>query len=77
MNVTERMIEAAEECVRRECDGNVARIREGLATEGEDVCVECDWPIEPARKAALPSAERCIDCQQHYERQFGKGHRGF
>lgn len=68
MRVTERMIEAAEEMVERECATSIALIRAGLAEEGEDVCVECDEPISAARKAALPSAERCIDCQKLYER---------
>ncbi|MDE1917652.1 MAG: TraR/DksA C4-type zinc finger protein [Sphingomonadales bacterium] len=68
MKVTEQMIEAAEAMVARERDCSIALIQAELAAEGEDVCVECDEPISAARKAALPSAERCIDCQKHYER---------
>lgn len=63
------MIEAAAEMVDRERDDEIARIQAGLAEEGEDFCIECDDPIEPARKAALPSAERCIPCQKQYERK--------
>ena len=70
MNITNRMIEAAEANVGRERDNQIARIRAGLAAEGEDICVECDEPIGAARKAALPSAERCIDCQTAYERKM-------
>lgn len=75
MRITERMIEAAEASVARECDQEIARIRAGLAEEGEVVCVDCDEPIGAARKAALPSADRCIDCQQAYERKY-RGSRG-
>jgi len=69
VRVTERMIEAAAEMVDRERDDEVARIRAGLAEDGEDICIECDDPIDAARKAALPSAERCIQCQEQHERK--------
>ena len=32
-------------------------------------CVECDKPIGIQRKAAVPWATRCVDCQSHYERK--------
>ena len=72
MKVSERMIEAVEAMVEQEREEEIARIRAELAEEGEDFCIDCDAPIGAARKAALPSAERCIDCQIHFER----GHRG-
>ncbi len=68
MNITNRMIEAAEANVARERDSQIARIRADRAAEGEDICIDCDEPISAARKAALPSAERCIDCQTIFER---------
>lgn len=68
MKVTDRMIEAAEATVQRETDEEIARIRAELAEEGEDFCIDCDDAIDPRRKAAMPSAERCIHCQQAYER---------
>lgn len=71
---TERMVQAAEANVRRECDAGIARIRAELQAEGEDLCVVCDEPIEAARKAALPSAERCISCQIDHERQTKREH---
>ncbi len=77
MNITERMIEAAEANVRAECDSQIARIRADLREEGEDICMDCDFPIEPARKAAMPSAERCVDCQQEHESQIERAARGF
>lgn len=68
MDIGNRQIEAAEAMVALEAEEQVARIRAGLAGPGEADCIACDEPIGAARKAALPSAERCIDCQSAYER---------
>ena len=67
MNFDERAIETSEATDRRLSEGAIARIRGALAAEGEDFCVECDEPIPAARRAALPSAERCIGCQTIFE----------
>ena len=69
MESTERQIEAAEAMVARERDQAVARIREGLCLKGDEFCIGCGEPIEPARRAALPSALRCIECQRAHERK--------
>lgn len=34
-------------------------------------CVGCRSPIEPARLKALPTADRCVFCQQIFERLRG------
>ena len=68
MDFGNRQIEAAEAMVAKEAEDQVARIRASLAEGGEDFCIVCDEPIGAARKAALPSADRCIDCQITYER---------
>jgi len=75
MKADERMIEAACQMVDRERDDEIARIRAELTEEGEDFCIECDDPIGEARKAALPSAERCIHCQEQYERKMRRAAR--
>ncbi|MCV4797044.1 TraR/DksA C4-type zinc finger protein, partial [Escherichia coli] len=31
------------------------------------VCEECDVPIPAARRAAYPSATRCVSCQSVFE----------
>ncbi|MFK3717698.1 TraR/DksA C4-type zinc finger protein, partial [Escherichia coli] len=31
------------------------------------VCEECDAPIPAARRAAYPSATRCVSCQSVFE----------
>lgn len=69
MRVSERMIEAAAEAVEKERDQEIARIQAELSEEGEDFCIDCDDLIGTARKAALPSAERCIHCQVLHERK--------
>ncbi len=73
MSTEERLIEAAEFTVAQARDEAIARIREGLAEEGEDDCIDCGRPIGEKRKAALPSAERCIGCQTSHERQMRRG----
>ena len=64
----ERSIETSELTQLKLSETAIARIRDGLAQEGEEVCVECDEPIPEARRRALPSAERCIACQTRHER---------
>lgn len=31
-------------------------------------CEDCPGEIEPARRAAMPSARRCIQCQEAFEK---------
>jgi phage/conjugal plasmid C-4 type zinc finger TraR family protein len=33
-----------------------------------DECIDCGDDIPPARKAAIPDAARCLDCQERHER---------
>ncbi|WP_405220517.1 TraR/DksA family transcriptional regulator [Lentisalinibacter sediminis] len=47
----------------REVEGALLRIARG--TWG--YCVDCGGEIEPDRLAVLPSAARCLRCQQHAE----------
>lgn len=41
------------------------RLRNGTmaAVESAEFCVECDEPIPPARREAIPGVQLCIDCQ--------------
>lgn len=68
MNFTERELEAAEAVVDKERAAHIARIRAGLAEEGEEDCIDCGRPIPEARRRVLPSAERCVPCQTKFER---------
>lgn len=68
MDLGERSIERAEEFERRQRDAAVARIQRNLAGLGEEFCIRCGERIEEARRMALPSAKRCVDCQGNIER---------
>ena len=70
MEATERQIEAAEAMVERERDDAIARIRGDLCLKGDEFCIDCGERIEPKRRAALPSAMRCIACQRAFERKY-------
>ena len=52
----------------RERDAGIAGVRAKVAGDGSDVC-SCGEPIDPARRAAMPSARLCIDCQHRLERE--------
>jgi phage/conjugal plasmid C-4 type zinc finger TraR family protein len=51
---------AAVEAARR----SAAKI---LAGNGTDFCTDCDSFISVERRKAMPSATRCIDCQEIHE----------
>ena len=51
---------------------NIALLIEDVASGTRAFSAPGLQPASPAIPAALPSAERCIDCQIHFER----GHRG-
>lgn len=63
----ERAIETAEMTARAMSDGAIARIRGSLAGEGAADCADCGEPIPAKRRAALPSARRCVGCQAVHE----------
>ena len=69
MNDTnERLLEAAGELEERRRDFEVKRIRQELTLHGDEFCRACGDPIGEARRAALPSATRCVECQATLER---------
>lgn len=65
----EREIEAGEQAEAGERAAVIARIRAGLDGEGAAECIDCGREIPAARRAALPSAERCVGCQSIHERK--------
>jgi RNA polymerase-binding transcription factor DksA len=69
INPGNRAIELAEQRAEQERDAAVSRSIAALSSAGTPDCVDCREPIDPARKAALPSAERCIHCQSRRERR--------
>jgi phage/conjugal plasmid C-4 type zinc finger TraR family protein len=68
METSERAIELAERFEAEERARKVAAISGSLTGAGEKYCKSCGDPIAQARRAALPSATRCVECQEHHER---------
>jgi RNA polymerase-binding transcription factor DksA len=71
--MTENQFEQAqmlEERVRLE---GIERSRRLLARKGNPDCIDCDIPIAKKRRAAVPNAERCAECQTIYERNRKHG----
>ncbi|MFV0642935.1 MAG: TraR/DksA C4-type zinc finger protein [Sphingomonadaceae bacterium] len=65
---SERQIEAgiaAEDAARAR---EIARIRAQMVLKGDEYCMDCGDEIGTERRAALPSAMRCIACQNIFER---------
>jgi phage/conjugal plasmid C-4 type zinc finger TraR family protein len=48
---------------------NVKNISRMLERKNPSIeCEDCEGDIEPKRREALPSARRCISCQESFER---------
>ena len=62
MRASKRDLELAEELVEREREAAIARASAELNQPGSKICRDCGGPIEPKRRAALPSARTCIEC---------------
>ncbi|MFZ1892312.1 MAG: TraR/DksA C4-type zinc finger protein [Formosimonas sp.] len=72
---TEKMYELSavlEQAVR---DEGLQQARAALQGVGCDECVDCGEDIATARKKAMPSATRCLDCQEQHERVIPHGDR--
>lgn len=52
----------------------IAQAQAALAGEGLDECEDCGLDIPDARRAALPSATRCVRCQTLHERRGAQHH---
>ncbi|HUO23687.1 MAG TPA: TraR/DksA C4-type zinc finger protein [Caulobacteraceae bacterium] len=46
----------------------VHQVVSALRCEGAEACADCADPIEPERRQAIPSAVRCLFCQEALER---------
>jgi phage/conjugal plasmid C-4 type zinc finger TraR family protein len=49
--------------IERERERALAKIKTTQQESGISNCLDCDIEIPKARKEAVPSAVRCIDCQ--------------
>lgn len=59
----------AEERMRGETEMRVKALRGrlGRPDEGRATCIDCGLEIPQARRLALPSCQRCVDCQDQVE----------
>jgi DnaK suppressor protein len=58
-----------ESTLLRQVQAALRRIHDGSF----GACVDCDWPINPKRLAAVPWALRCIECQQAVDSDAREG----
>lgn len=47
----------------------IAAVQAVVAGEGQAACEDCPDEIEAARRKAVPSARRCVACQEAAERR--------
>ena len=73
MQTSERQLEAAERSISLLTDTRVAQIRGALCLKGDEHCNDCGDRIDVRRRLALPSAQRCIECQTKFEEGVGRG----
>lgn len=64
MDEIDRMQEAEGRMLDRAVASARRRPRRG---PGPRNCVDCGQPIPAARRAAMPSASRCVGCQRDFE----------
>lgn len=67
--------ELADLRAEQERDAGIAAASAALTGDGSDICVRCGEDIEPERLEAMPSARRCVDCQNIIERKQSRGRR--
>lgn len=63
--VNEQIEVSTREAVERARQRNL-----GANRESRETCAECDEPIPPARREAIPGVQLCIECQQANDRAF-------
>ena len=68
-------LDEAQALEERERDDCIARAAGQIKGHGATHCAVCGEPIDEARRKAMPSAIRCIDCQDSRER-WSRSHRG-
>ena len=61
----DRAIEREGVMVNKAIGAIVSKLSHGT---GSEFCVDCDDPIPEARRRAVPSADRCVSCQEGRER---------
>lgn len=67
--------ELAELRAENEREAGIAAARHSLKRQGLLICKVCENEIEAERRAAMPSAWRCIGCQEEHEQWQAKRNR--
>lgn len=62
------IVDEATALIEAERDEGIRRVAAVLAAPGEAECVNCGDDIGASRRAAMPSAVRCISCQERAEK---------
>lgn len=60
--------ELADLRTEQERETGIRAAQAALACQGSPICLVCMEEIEIERRQALPSAKRCLACQQRLER---------
>ncbi|MCK9549614.1 TraR/DksA C4-type zinc finger protein [Aquamicrobium sp.] len=68
MKLGNAAFDLADQRAEQERETGIRAARAALAREGSPICMGCGEEIDPERRAALPSARRCLHCQQRLER---------
>ncbi|MDU5487207.1 MAG: TraR/DksA family transcriptional regulator [Serratia liquefaciens] len=63
------LMDYAQEHQAQVLEAQIANARKTSALPSAFVCEECDAPIPPARRVAVPGVDTCVSCQQRREAQ--------
>lgn len=63
------LVDGAQELEHRLRQAALARAAARNQADGRADCADCGEPIPPERRAAVPEAETCVDCQSRRERK--------
>ena len=60
----------AKDLTNAETDALLGARPHRIPISGRETCCDCKEPIEPARRAVLPEAQRCAFCQGQIEERL-------
>ncbi|TCU35435.1 TraR/DksA C4-type zinc finger protein [Rhizobium azibense] len=67
------LFDLAEIRAEEEREAQIKRATAALKQAGSIECEDCGGEIAETRRRAMPSATRCFDCQQRFERRLQRG----
>jgi len=71
--MNENQFELAQKIEEAARKAGIEEAHRACAGKGSPDCVDCDEPISAKRRAAVPYAKRCAECQTTYERERKNG----